>query len=341
MISLLLLICLMTLPSLGEGAGLDLHRYAVVHLGDWEAVYQGPGKDYLRDGSAGVGATNDTRLYGYSEDWLLIGYVYSTDNFRVGWVEDPRSALEFVKEADVGPLRFERVARRLKDDCAMTYDPVFVNARALDLDKGDLVTLLCYLPEKWAYVEVLTRKKLTRGFIYADMLEEEPPVPDARTLSASGGSAKTVLRSPVNKTMDGNYAVFSGPGEGYARAAGDPYIPWTNKARVYGTEDQWALIAFTGADGAEHYGWLPSRLLPNKSSVKELTFDQASASLTDDTALLDAPKDAGALTASLSAGDSVVFLCYSHKQKNWALVEYASGSRKARGFVPAARLSFD
>ena len=72
-------------PALSHaGEELDLSVYSVVHLGDRKLVYQGPGKDYFRDGSAGVGATNDVRVYGTLGDWMMIGYVYSTDNFRVG-----------------------------------------------------------------------------------------------------------------------------------------------------------------------------------------------------------------------------------------------------------------
>ena len=126
---------------------LDLSCYSLVHLGDRKLVYQGPGKDYFRDGSAGVGATNDVRVYGSDGEWLMIGYVYSTDNFRVGWVERPKSGMEILSDREVGELSFEYVVRAVTDDCAMTYDPVFVSVRSLDLEKGDKVTLLSRLPK--------------------------------------------------------------------------------------------------------------------------------------------------------------------------------------------------
>ena len=66
------LLLLAALPALAE-TELDLQVYSLAHLGDRYLVYQGPGKDYFRDGSAGVGASTDVRVYGYSEDWMLVG----------------------------------------------------------------------------------------------------------------------------------------------------------------------------------------------------------------------------------------------------------------------------
>ena len=313
---------------------LDLSQYSIVHLGDRKLVYQGPGKDYFRDGSAGVGATNDVRVYGTLGDWMMIGYVYSTDNFRVGWVEKPTSGMEIISKEDVGELSFEYVVRAVNDDCAMTYDPVFVSVRSLDLEKGDKVTLLCRVTKKWVYVEASIKGKPSRGFLYADMLEDVPVAADAAPLSPSGAGAKTVMRDMAAKTLEGNYAVFSGPGEGYARAQGDPYAGFETKVTVHGTEGGWALISFS-QDGIKHYGYLPQSLLPSMKNVKEMTIDRAACTALTDTPLRDAPAQAAAFTARVPSGTDLVFLCWSDKQKDWALVEYVSGGEKARGFVPA------
>ena len=328
-----ILLVLTPLFALAETA-LDLSHYSIVHLGDRKLVYQGPGKDYFRDGSAGVGATNDVRVYGSVGDWLMIGYVYSTDNFRVGWVERPKSGMEIISQKDVGELSFEYVVRAVTDDCAMTYDPVFVSVRSLDLEKGDKVTLLCRLPKKWVYVEANIKGKPSRGFLYADMLGDSPIAADASPLSPSGGSAKTFLRDMASKTMEGNYAVFSGPGEGYSRAQGLPRVGYQTKATVHGTEGGWALISFA-SDCVKHYGYLPQSLLPSMKNVKEMTLDRVSCAAVKETPLRDAPSQTAAFTARVPEGADLLFLSWSDKQKNWALVEYVSGGEKARGFVPA------
>ena len=333
-----LLLAVLPLFSAAEET-LDLSRYSLVHLGDRKLVYQGPGKDYFRDGSAGVGGTNDVRVYGSEGDWLMIGYVYSTDNFRVGWVEAPVSGMETLKEEDVGPLSFAYLTRTVTDDCAMTYDPVFVSVRSLDLSRGDRVTLLCALPKKWVYVEADIKGKPSRGFLYAGLLDESPAFSDASPLTASSAGAKTVLRDMTTKTVTGNYAVFSGPGEGYNRAQGNLYISYQTRATVHGSEGSWALISFK-ADGMTHYGYLPLSLLPNTKSVREMTIDRAACSAANDTRLLDAPARTAALTAQIPQGTELVFLCWSDKQKDWALVEYVTDGEKARGFVPAADLTF-
>ena len=318
---------------------LDLSQYSIVHLGDRKLVYQGPGKDYFRDGSAGVGATNDVRVYGTLGDWMMIGYVYSTDNFRVGWVERPTSGMEIISQEDVGELSFEYVVRAVNDDCAMTYDPVFVSVRSLDLEKGDMVTLLSRLPKKWAYVEADIKGKPTRGFLYADLLGDAPVAADARPLSPSGSGAKTVMKDMASKTIGGNYAVFSGPGEGYAQAQNRPHISWQTKAVVHGAESGWALISFS-RDGIRHYGYLPVSLLPNMKNVKDMTIDRAACAASSDTPLRDAPSRTAAQIARVPRGADLVFLCWSGRQKDWAFVEYVSDTEKARGFVPAEALSF-
>ena len=339
---LLLALAMAAAPALSRAEyELHLKRYSLVHLEERKLVYQGPGKDYFRDGSAGVGATNDVRVYGTSEGWMLVGYLYSTDNFRVGWVEIPKHDITWLKEADVGELSFERTARRVADDCAITYDPVFVSTRALDLSKGEIVTLLCVLPEKWAYVEVKTKGKLTRGFMYADMLDLSPIAADAPELSEGGGSPKTVLKEQVTKTPGGNYAVFSGPGEGYARAEGEPYIGFAAKAKVYGTEGKWALVSFTGNDKKTHYGYLPVSLLPDVSKVKEMTTDRAACRAARDTALRDAPDSSAAAALTAPEGAALIFLSWADKKKTWAYVEYRTQTEKARGFVPAADAVFE
>ena len=63
-----------------------------------------------------------------------------------------------------------------------------------DLEKGDQVTLLCYLPKKWVYVEADIKGKPSRGFLYAEMLGESPAAADAGTIGMTEKIKASIAR---------------------------------------------------------------------------------------------------------------------------------------------------
>ena len=316
----------------------SLKDYTVFTFGERQLVYQGPGETYFKHGNAAVGASNNARLYGTLDNCLMIGYGYSTDKFRVGWVPIPEAAKDkrtVLSASDtVGELRFDMVLRTTKDECAATYDPVKVSMRNIEIKKGATINVLCWYGD-WAYCEFRVDKKLSWAFMYADMLNAEPLAKPAADLKTSGTERKTVLKEIAGKTPGGNYGLFSGPGENYLRAdEGGAHIRPTEKCYVIGGEGDWAFVRVAAA-GGDKYGYLPLAAMPDKAKLKDVSFDCVPAETVTAAALRDAPGDKAALLINLPAGAQVNFLAWSDSAHHYAYVEYKANGLRARGFVPA------
>ena len=319
----------------------SLKDYTVFTFGERQLVYQGPGETYYKHGNAAVGASNNARLYGTLDGCLMIGYGYSTDKFRVGWVpvptpeKDKRTVLS--TSDTVGELRFDMVLRTTVDECAATYDPVKISMRNIEIKKGATINVLCWYG-KWAYCEFKVEKKLAWGFMYANMLSPEPLAKQAPALKTSGTERKTVLKELATKTPGGNYGLFTGPGENYLRAdKGGAHIRPTEKCYVIGTEGDWAFVRAATVDG-DRYGYLPTVVLPDKARLKNVSFDCTLTAVLTEADLRDAPDDAAEQLLTVPAQAQVNFLAWSDSSHQYAYVEYQSGETIARGFVPGAAL---
>ncbi len=320
----------------------SLRDYTVFTFGERQLVYQGPGETYFKHGNAAVGASNNARLYGTLDNCLMVGYGYSTDKFRVGWVpipapeKDKRTVLQACDS--IGELRFDMVLRTTKDECAATYDPVKVSMRNIEIKKGATINVLCWYGE-WAYCEFRVDKKLSWAFMYADMLNAEPLAKPAPELKTNGTERKAVLKEIVAKTPGGNYGLFSGPGENYLRAdAGGAHIRPMEKCYVIGGEGDWAFVRVAAA-GGDKYGYLPTASMPDRAKLKEVSFDCTPAVIAGSAALRDAPNDSAALLLNLPAEAEVNFLAWSDSAHHYAYVEYKAEGLRARGFIPADSIS--
>ena len=335
------LICaVMLLTAAGACATeFNLKDYSVFTFGERMIVYQGPGDTYHRDGNAAVGISNNARLYGTLDNCLMVGYGYSTDKFRVGWVptpapeEDKRTVLS--TSETVGELRFDMVLRTTVDECAATYDPVKISTRNIEIKKGATVNVLCWY-DKWAYCEFKVGKKLSWAFMYADMLSKDPVAKPAKDLETAGTNRKTVLKETAVKTPGGNYGLFSGPAENYLRAdEGGAHIRPEEKCYVIGEEGDWVFVRVAAA-GGDRYGYLPTDCLNDKSRIKEVSFDCVPSVISAQAALRDAPKEEGALLMNLSKDTEVNFLAWSDSNHAYAYVEYKADGLRVRGFVPGS-----
>jgi len=319
--------------------------YTVFSFGERMMVYQAPGDTYYRDGNAAVGISNKARLYGTMGNWLMVGYGYSTDKFRIGWVETPtpdKDKRTFFSVSDtVGELNFDMVIRRTKDECAATYDPVKISTRNVELKKGAQVTVLCWceiMRKKWAYVEMRIDKKPSWGFIYADMLESDPVAAPAPALRTNGSAMNRTLKEIATKTPGGHYALFSGPAESYVRAEdGRACVYPEDKCHILGAEGDWALVRVTGERG-ERYGYIPQAALPDRAKLKEVSFDCTPVLAERAAALLETPDENGAQVSVVYAGAKLNFLAWADNSETWAYVEQITQDTKARGFVPSAIL---
>ena len=321
-----------------QASEFSLKDYSVFTFGERMLVYQGPGEDYYRNGSAAIGITNNARLYGTLDNCLMIGYGYSTDKFRVGWVpipapeDDKRTVLS--TSDTVGELRFDMVLRTTVDECAATYDPVKVSMRNIEVKKGATINVLCWY-DKWAYCEFKIEKKLAWGFLYADMVSKDPLVKPAAELKATGKERKTVLKSQATKVPGGNYGVFSGPGENYLRAdEGGAHIRPTEKCQVLGLEDGWAFVRVM-AESGDFYGYMPAVVVPERSRIKDISFDCVPSVLSGSAELRTAPNEDAELLVNVAKDAEVNFLAWSDSAHSYAYVEYKADGLRVRGFVPA------
>ena len=328
------LLCAACLPA--AAGDFNLKDYSVFTFGERQLVYQGPGETYYRHGNAAVGASNNARLYGTLDGWLMIGYGYSTDKFRVGWVEIPAADKDkrtVLSTSDtVGPLRFDMVLRTTVDECAATYDPVKISMRNIEIKKGAIVNVLCWY-DKWAYCEFTVEKKKTWAFMYAKMLSKDPVAKPAPALRTNGTERKTVLKQVAVNTPGGNYGLFTGPGENYLRAEqGGAHVRPMDKCVIYGIEGDWALVKAGG-----RCGYMPiDTLTIGRSKLKNVVFDCVPSVINSAVPLSDAPEDGAETLLTLEPGAAVNFLAWAEAGRQYAYVEYLTDSVRVRGFIPAS-----
>ena len=139
--------------------------------GSWP-VYSGPGEYYYRanNGKAMVGG-GTCRVYGVENDWVLIGYMLSNGNYRIGYVSI-HSLPELGLSIPYLDLRY--TTRKLVTAASLTDDPVRLRPTLATLEAGSYVLFLGYLVESgetWAYVEALAGNSIMRGFIPAWTME--------------------------------------------------------------------------------------------------------------------------------------------------------------------------
>lgn len=115
-------------------------------------VYTGPGPGYYRVGNATLGG-GTIRVYGREGDWALIGYGLSNGGYRIGFVE--MAAIP----ADIQPqyLTLVHMPKTNVSTSLFVDDPIVSTNRELEKrieGGGNPFTLLAYLNDFWAYVEI-------------------------------------------------------------------------------------------------------------------------------------------------------------------------------------------
>ena len=129
-------------------------------------VYTGPGPSYYRVGNATLGG-GTIRVYGREGDWALIGYGLSNGGYRIGFVE--MGAIP----GNIQPqyLTLVRMPKNNVSTSLFVDDPIVSTNRELQKrieGGGNPFTLLGYLNDFWAYVEIDNFEgsgKPARGFV--------------------------------------------------------------------------------------------------------------------------------------------------------------------------------
>ncbi|MBQ8149850.1 MAG: hypothetical protein IJ041_04970 [Clostridia bacterium] len=126
-------------------------------------VYSAPSEAAFRNEGAQVDTDSNVDIYGITHDgWVLVYYpIGNGSRGRSGYIRS--DTLENPQTLD--QLAFCSIPMTLARKVKGTEDPLIGQALSIELDKGDEVTLLAFMGEKWAYVETTRDKQQYRCFI--------------------------------------------------------------------------------------------------------------------------------------------------------------------------------
>ena len=153
-------------------------------------------------------------------------------------------------------------------------------------------------------------------------------------------SKGTWLPSYQRVQFSSSWAVYSGPGEYYYRAANGRALMGGGSCIVFGVENGWVMIGYGLSNGNFRIGYISQAALPQLGlripyldlayTTRQLTY---AANLTDDIIRYQPT------VATLPAGTYVLFLGYVYESNTtWAYVEVLADNSIMRGFIPASAL---
>ncbi len=132
----------------------------------------------------------------------------------------------------------------------------------------------------------------------------------------------------------GKYAVYSGPGENYLRAAnGKASVSMKGWVQCFGTENGWTLIQYEVAHDQYRFGWVKDAL-----TDKELNFESKKAETRGDVWVTDDPLGGFGLLAQLPMGEKVVCLA---RMGYVTYIECMANGVPVRGFVSSDMLGWE
>lgn len=160
-----------------------------------------------------------------------------------------------------------------------------------------------------------------------DKLSSPPEIPLSAQLRAK----------EVKFTGGKKYAVYTGPGEKFLRAAdGKAAVSTNDWVQVFGVEDGWAMIQYDLSSEQMRIGWIDARALPQNAGVDALHFNDQPVVTVDAVSLTDDPLKSRTPLTVLQKGQQVTWLA---TLGNWAYVQ--DDQSWVRGFVPLTAISED
>ena len=374
-LALIAVLCVGIMPAAWAESPLD--SYATGNFGNKQsyAVYTGPGEEYVRanNGKAAYGG-GSARIYGMTGNWIMIGYGYGSGNYRIGYISKAAlSTMNNVKGTVKEDLAFSYITAWADNYCRLTDDPIINNKMIYTIPEGTEVTVLATMGNAWTYVEVQTLSGPMRGFVWSihlldasgSILSYTPtPAPTFRVYTwptAYVPETPAPTPSPVPSTLntyyhdaikgewlpnymeyglEGNWPVYSGPGDYYYRAKNGKALMGGGRCRIYGVENDWILIGYVLSDGNYRFGYISAQALPqNGLRIPYLDLRYAARRLAVDADLTDDILRSMPTVITLPAGSSVLFLGYAEEGGvTWAYVEVLADNVIMRGFVPASAL---
>jgi hypothetical protein len=132
---------------------------------------------------------------------------------------------------------------------------------------------------------------------------------------------------------DGELAVFAGPGTFYHRAAGGQATLGGGRIRVWGVENDWAMIGYDLTNGLYRIGYVPASHFPAALNLQPLDFAYREVTVISPAFLTDDPLVQPGWLFELPIGSKVVLLAYEAFADHWAYIETYYQGQPIRGFV--------
>ena len=179
-----------------------------------------------------------------------------------------------------------------------------------------------------------TIQKELRYFTYSVFPKTPEQLSDKLTTAPAIPTGELTAQA-VQFTGNRNYAVYSGPGEGYFRGGnGKASVSTNDWIQVFGSENGYILIQYAIGKGHMRFGWIEETALPGKVRIPEAGFHSVDAYMDRDTDVTDDPLGKQAALFRLRAGTRVTWLA---TMGEWAYIECSMGE-PFRGFVPVSCL---
>ena len=143
---------------------------------------------------------------------------------------------------------------------------------------------------------------------------------------------------PEGKTgsfrKDEKYPVFSGPSEGFYRAAnGKASVSTNDWIQIFGCENDMVLIQYAISSEKSRFGYIPAEAVKDQSQLEILEPAYLPANILKACSLTDDPLKSKGEVAQFQAGDAVRYLATFGD--SWTYVETLT-QPPMRGFVPSA-----
>lgn len=209
------------------------------------------------------------------------------------------------------------------------YGPVFVGPQKLDFFRGE-----------WEYAGTV-RGEFQRDLRYASFGAMPKTLKEAREKLSFAPEIPTqsdLTAEKVKFTGGRKYAVYTGPGKGYARSGnGKGSVSTNDWIQVFGEENGWIMIQYDISSDHYRIGWIEAAALPKNAHVKRLDFEPVKVQVCAQTNMTDDPLNSRTALKRLDKGTEAAWLA---TMGEWAYVEVTDSARM-RGFVPLDDISAD
>lgn len=227
-----------------------------------------------------------------------------------------------------------------------TYDAVTPNAEVIEIKPtGSGLSYRGYYHVTGKGSVETAEKTTVSGVIYTD-LDEFNIYSFPKSLSKARQKLTQPPTLPVNTQRDAlpdgktgsfrkdeKYPVYSGPSEGYYRAANGKAAVSTNDwIQVFGRENDMVLIQYAISSEKSRFGYIPAEAVRDQSQLDVLEPAYLPASVSRACSLTDDPLKGKGEVVRLKEGESVRYLATFGSE--WTYVETLT-EPPMRGFVPS------